>query len=381
MLTGDSAAGDELFGRLRRLPDVEAPNLVAVDAADRLILDEADAALAAAPAGTVAVIDDHYGALTLGVAVRYSTAGIRVHQDSVVGERALAANAAREGLSDRFTVHGLGADLLTGARVVLLQLPRSLAALTEIAETVARHADPGVTVFAGGRDKHITPAMNEVLARSFTEVRASRGRQKSRVLTARGPIAAEPTYPVTETVTDVGLTVVAHGAAFAGSRLDIGTRFLLDFLPRLPRDAKTAVDLGCGTGILAVAAARRFPGLRVIATDQSAAAVASAAATAAANHVADRVEVLRDDVAGSLPDASVDVVLCNPPFHVGAAVHTGAAVKMFDAAARLLRPGGELWTVYNTHLNYRGMLQRTVGRTEVAGRNRKFTVTRSVRTR
>ncbi|MGV9737166.1 class I SAM-dependent methyltransferase [Rhodococcus aetherivorans] len=381
MLTGDSAAGDELFGRLRRLPDVEAPNLVAVDAADRLILDEADAALAAAPAGTVAVIDDNYGALTLGVAVRYSASGIRVHQDSVVGERALAANAAREGLSDRFTVHGLGADLLTGARVVLLQLPRSLAALTEIAETVALHADPGVTVFAGGRDKHITPAMNEVLARSFTEVRASRGRQKSRVLTARGPIAAEPTYPVTETVTDVGLTVVAHGAAFAGSRLDIGTRFLLDFLPRLPRDARTAVDLGCGTGILAVAAARRFPGLRVIATDQSAAAVASAAATAAANHVADRVEVLRDDVAGSLPDASVDVVLCNPPFHVGAAVHTGAAVKMFAAAARLLRPGGELWTVYNTHLNYRGMLQRTVGRTEVAGRNRKFTVTRSVRTR
>uniref|UniRef100_UPI00029B51B4 class I SAM-dependent methyltransferase n=1 Tax=Rhodococcus sp. P14 TaxID=450821 RepID=UPI00029B51B4 len=104
-------------------------------------------------------------------------------------------------------------------------------------------------------------------------------------------------------------------------------------------------------------------------------------APAAANHVADRVDVLRDDVAGTLPDASVDVVLCNPPFHVGAAVHTGAAVKMFDAAARLLRPGGELWTVYNTHLNYRGILQRTIGRTEVAGRNRKFTVTRSVRTR
>ncbi|MGW3485201.1 class I SAM-dependent methyltransferase [Rhodococcus indonesiensis] len=381
MLTGDPAAGDELFARLRRLPDVEALNLVAVDAADRLILDEAGAALAAAPAGTVAVIDDHYGALTLGVAVRHSASGIRVHQDSVVGERALAANAAREGLTDRYTTHDLGSDLLTGARVVLLQLPRSLAALTEIAETVARYADPGVTVFAGGRDKHITPAMNEVLARCFTEVRASRGRQKSRVLTARGPIATEPTYPVTGTVPEAGLTVVAHGPAFAGPRLDIGTRFLLDFVPRLPRDARTAVDLGCGTGILAVAAARQFPGLRVTATDQSAAAVASAAATAAANDVADRVEVLRDDVAGTLPDASVDVVLCNPPFHVGAAVHTGAAVKMFDAAARLLRPGGELWAVYNTHLNYRGILQRTIGRTEVAGRNRKFTVTRSVRTR
>ena len=43
----------------------------------------------------------------------------------------------------------------------------------------------------------------------------------------------------------------------------------------------TAVDLGCGTGVLATWLAREHPHARVIATDQSAAAVASAAATAA----------------------------------------------------------------------------------------------------
>ncbi|MFZ2528150.1 MAG: SAM-dependent methyltransferase, partial [Rhodococcus sp. (in: high G+C Gram-positive bacteria)] len=59
----------ELFTRLRRFPDVEAPNLVSVDAADRLLLDEAGVALAAAPAGTVVIVDDQYGALTLGAAV------------------------------------------------------------------------------------------------------------------------------------------------------------------------------------------------------------------------------------------------------------------------------------------------------------------------
>lgn len=371
----------ELFARLRRFPDVEAPNLVAVDAADRLLLDEAGAALAAAPAGTVVVVDDQYGALTLGAAVRYGSTGIRVHQDSVVGERALAANADREGLTDHYTRHGLDAALVTGARVVLLRLPRSLSALAEIAETIARHADPDVVVFAGGRDKHISLAMNDVLGRSFADVQASRGRQKSRVLTARTPIPGPSTYPVTDTLSDIDLAVVAHGAAFAGPRLDIGTRFLLEFLPRMRPDAAVAVDLGCGTGILAVSLARQNPDLRVVATDQSAAAIASAAATAAANGVADRVEVLRDDAASTLPDDSVDLVVCNPPFHVGAAVHTGAAEKMFDAAARILRDGGELWTVYNSHLNYRGTLRRVVGRTDVAGRNRKFTVTRSVRTR
>ncbi|WP_240795027.1 class I SAM-dependent methyltransferase [Rhodococcus zopfii] len=371
----------ELFTRLRRLPDVEAPNLVAVDAADRLLLDEADAALAAAQAGTVVIVDDQYGALTLGAAVRHDSTGLRVHQDSVVGERALAGNADREDLTDRYTRYDLDAALMTGARVVLLRLPRSLSALDEIAETIARHADPDVVVFAGGRDKHISRAMNDVLGRSFADVHASRGRQKSRVLTARSPRPGPSTYPVTDTLADLELTVVAHGAAFAGPRLDIGTRFLLEFLPRTRRDAAVAVDLGCGTGILAVSLARQNPDLRVVATDQSAAAVASAAATAAANGVADRVDVLRDDAASTLPDNSVDLVVCNPPFHIGAAVHTGAAEKMFDAAARILRDGGELWTVYNSHLNYRGTLKRVVGMTDVAGRNPKFTVTRSVRTR
>lgn len=373
---------EDLFAGLTRFPDVEAPNLFAVDAADRLILDEAADAVAAAPDASVVVIGDHYGALTLGSAVRFGASRIRVHQDPLTGERALANNAERFGLGDRYRSCGLGEDLLTGACVVLLQLPRSLDELDEIADAVARYADPGVVVFAGGRNKHITPAMNDVLRRSFGNVRATLGRQKSRVLIADAPqvLTEASRFPVTSHLDEVGLDVVAHGAVFAGPALDIGTRFLLEFLPRM-READTAVDLGCGTGILAVSLAKAQPSVDVIASDQSAAAVASAAATARANGVGTRVRALRDDALASLPDASIDLILCNPPFHVGAAVHTGGAGKMFDAASRVLRPGGELWTVYNSHLGYRRALERAVGRTEEIGRNRKFTVTRSVRAR
>lgn len=372
---------EDLFAGLTRRPDVEAPNLFAVDAADRLILDEAADAVAGAPAASVVVIGDHYGALTLGVVVRFGAKAVRVHQDSITGERALANNADSVGLSDAYTSRPLGADLLAGARVVLLQLPRSLDELDEIADTIARHAAPDVVVYAGGRDKHITPAMNEILRRSFGNVRATLGRQKSRVLVADTPRdAAAPRFPITAHLDELGLDVVAHGAVFAGARLDIGTRFLLGFLPRM-RDADTAVDLGCGTGILAVSLAQARPSITVIASDQSAAAVASATATARANGLGERVRALRDDAAGSLPDESVDLIVCNPPFHVGAAVHTGGAGKMFDAAGRILRTGGELWTVYNSHLGYRGALHRAVGPTEVVGRNAKFTVARSVRTR
>ncbi|MCP2275098.1 16S rRNA m(2)G 1207 methyltransferase [Nocardia amikacinitolerans] len=371
---------EDVFGRLRRYPDVEALNLYAVDAADRLILDAAADAIEKAGSGKIAVIGDNYGALTLGAIVRHDLREVRVHQDLLTGELALANNARTLGLADRYTAHALTEELLSGVEVVLLRLPRVLAGLAEVADAIARYADPGVSVIAGGRDKYLTKSMNDVLAESFSTVLASRGRQKSRTLFVEGPKpVGDPRFPVRECLDEVGIEVVAHGAAFSGPRLDIGTRFLLQHLKWMKPDARDAIDLGCGTGILAVALAKARPALRVVGTDQSAAAVASARATASANDVADRVTVVRDDAMSSAADNSADLVLCNPPFHVGAAVHTGSAIKMFAETGRVLRPGGELWTVYNTHLNYRGVVERMVGHTEVIGRNRKFTVTRSVR--
>ena len=328
----------------------------------------------------VAVLGDNYGALTLGLADRFGLAGLRVNQDLVTGERALAANARASGLRGCYRSLALGPELLDGARVAVLRLPRGLDELAELADAVARWASPQVTLYAGGRDKHMTPAMNEVLAGVFETIAATRGRQKSRVLVASGPRpVGDPPFPVRAHLADIGLTVIAHGGAFAGARLDIGTRFLLTHLDAMAPDARVGVDLGCGTGILASVLARSRPQLRVVATDRSAAAVASARATADENGVGARVEVVRDDAAGELPAGSVDLVVCNPPFHLGGAVHTGAAEALFRGAGRVLRPGGELWTVHNLHLDYRRALRAAVGPTNVVERNAKFTVTCSTR--
>jgi 16S rRNA (guanine1207-N2)-methyltransferase len=379
------------FESLRRWPDVEATNLFAVDASDRLILDEAAPFLEAAGSGEVVVLEDHYGALTLAAAAQLGVHGdVRVYQDALSGMHALDHNAAELArsvpglgfLADAYRHVPLGAELFSGARVVLLQLPRSLAALDELAGAIARHAAADVTVVAGGRIKHMSVAMNEVLRRHFGEVNVSPARQKSRALLATQPIrpgSAESEWPRSVVHDDLGLTVCAHGAAFAGTTIDIGTRYLLEFVGRMKPDAREAIDLGCGTGVLAAMLAQARPGLRVVATDQSAAAVASAAATMRANGVEDRVRVVRDDALSAQPDASAELIVLNPPFHIGSSVHAGIALKLFDDAARVLRPGGELWTVWNTHLGYRPALSRIVGQTHQVGRNNKFTVTVSTR--
>jgi 16S rRNA (guanine1207-N2)-methyltransferase len=365
------------FSALRRFPDVEAPNLQAWDATDELLVRWA--LDAGTPGEQVAVVGDEYGAITLALADAGLT-GIRVHQDLVTGRRALANNAAVLGLAG-FTSHELGPELLAGTRLVLLQLPKALAELEEIADAVARWAASDVALVAGGRVKHMTLAQNDVLARSFGHVQPQRAERKSRLIRASDPlnVPVDPPFPVCRT--HDGLTLCAFGGAFAGARLDIGTRVLLDAMQglSLPVAEPRVIDLGCGTGALAAAFALQHPLASTIATDSSAAAVRSARATMAANGLEGRVQVTLDDAGSELPDAAADLILLNPPFHLGASVHEGAGQRLIQAAARLTRPGGEVWTVFNSHLDHRRILSRDVGATEQVLRTPKFTVTRSIR--
>lgn len=383
------------FDVLRRAPDVEGPGLVAADAADRLLLDESRITRSTVRLAELVVIGDGYGALALAAAAESAasaggTGAIRVHQDSVLGEEALSANAAAleprlPGVSERVDSRGaLDPELVAGARVVLLRLPRALDALRDIAGLIAAHAAPDVVVYAGGRLKHMTLAMNDVLGEFFARVDVTHARQKSRVLVARGPRDGRDPVPAAglASVAGVSLQLRAFGGAFGGARLDGGTRLLLESLPAVPSGGSPDdpfLDPACGTGVIGAWLALRHPDASVWSSDPSAAAIASAASTVAANGVAARVRVVRDAALSRRPDASASFVTLNPPFHSGAAVTDRISPLLFADAARVLRPGGELWCVWNSPLGYRPLLERTVGPTRQVARDPRFTVTVSTR--
>lgn len=301
---------------------------------------------------------------------RFPGAEIRTFDDRVAPRRA--------------SQYGLTADLFTGADLVLGELPKSLAELEEIAALTAKHASAGVVITLAGREKYLSRGMNDTLAASFASVSASRGRQKSRAIRASQPreIGALA-YPKHEHNAELGFDVYAHGGVFAGTRLDIGTRALLDawddIVSATNGSITRVVDLGCGSGILATFAALRLPDATVIATDRSWAATASATLTANAAGVGDRVAVIQENSGASIRDASADLVLFNPPFHDGHAVDDELAHGMFESAAAMLTPGGALAVVFNSHLPHRAALERLVGPTVQLSRTPKFTVTLSLR--
>jgi release factor glutamine methyltransferase len=77
-------------------------------------------------------------------------------------------------------------------------------------------------------------------------------------------------------------------------------------------DAPVVLDVGTGTGAIALAIADEHPGARVTAIDVSADALDLAGENAARTGLA--VELLEHDAAGGLPGGPYDLVVSNPPY-------------------------------------------------------------------
>ncbi|MDR0848162.1 MAG: methyltransferase [Propionibacteriaceae bacterium] len=274
----------------------------------------------------------------------------------------------------------LGQPTLDGADLVWMRMPRSLSGLDEYAAQVAHWASPDVTVVAFGRNQDLTRSMNEVLSHHFEQVHASLGVGKYRALVASDPrptatASPETAWPRKRHHGDLGLTLWAHGDTFATNRVDDGTRLLVDHLDDVP--GGDVLDFGSGSGIIATLLARRALPTRTTAIDVSRWAVDSTRRTAQANDVT--VEAHWADGTSDLPSHSLDAIVTNPPFHRGAAKESSATLALIEDAARVLRPGGQIWVVFNSHLPWRTRLAQVVGPTELIAQDRFYTLVRATR--
>jgi release factor glutamine methyltransferase len=75
----------------------------------------------------------------------------------------------------------------------------------------------------------------------------------------------------------------------------------------------SAIDVGTGSGCIAIGLAKSCPGLRIVGTDVSGAALAVARRNAMRLGVSDRVRFVRTDLVAGIPPG-VDLVVSNPPY-------------------------------------------------------------------
>ena len=367
---------------LLRQPEQQDEPLQAFDAADEYLLNHLHE-LALHEQGLhadsrVLLLNDSFGALAASLAPHCVVTSCG---DSHLGFLALQKNLARNQLPATAVTFVPASQVPEGPfDWVLIRVPKTLALLEEQLIRLHGQLAPGARVIAGAMLKHLPRAAGDLLERYIGPVQASLAVKKARLLSATPtakPAVVSP-YPSRYALEQPPLQLLNHANLFCREGLDIGTRA---FLPHLPKSlaARRVADLGCGNGVLGIAHALANPQDELTLVDESYMAVQSAAENWRAA-LGERPVTIRagDGLAEQAPE-SLDLVLCNPPFHQQQVVGDFLAWRMFTQAKAALRHGGELWIVGNRHLGYHLKLKRLYGRVEQVAATPKFVILRAIK--
>jgi len=357
---------------LIRQPEQQNEPLQAFDAADEYLLNYLAEQQPTAEM-RVLVLNDSFGALAASLAgkVRVVSSG-----DSFLALQGLEKNLVRNGLAFDAVQSVPASEPPVGPfDCVLIRVPKTLALLEEQLIRLQGQLAPGAQVIAAAMIKHLPRAAGDLLERYIGPVQASLAVKKARLLiaTAEDKTPVVSPYPTRYRLDEPAIELLNHANVFCREGLDIGTRA---FLPHLPKNLGSArvADLGCGNGVLAIASALQNPEAHYTLVDESFMAVQSAAENWRAA-LGEREVTVRagDGLAGQEPQ-SLDVVLCNPPFHQQQVVGDFLAWRMFQQAREALVVGGALYIVGNRHLGYHSKLARLFRGVEQVAANPKFVI-------
>jgi len=308
----------------------------------------------------------------------------------------LAVEAARKTLkyngirnAEVHFCHGLGSlPILQEADLVLIRLPKGkLPALQLIWDAFRALKIGGCCRIAGGNKEGVQSVL-QYTQELFGNVQVSAYKQGHRL----GSASKNATEPVDKTrftpeVVDqnffsrfavqargISLRMYARPGVFAWDRLDPGSRILIDQVEI--REGEKVLELGGGAGAIGLVAARLCGDGQVDMVEVDSEALRSAEKSMAENNVGN-CRVLAGDAGSPVKGRIYDVVVTNPPFHLGKSSELSTALQFIRDAAELLSKTGRFYLVANLTLPYERPVFEAFANLDVLFQDRSYKVLRA----
>ncbi len=304
--------------------------------------------------------------------------------DSYISQQGIRYNIQQNQLDDS-NVHYINCldALPKNIDVILFKIPKSKSLLIEqlinISNTVAQQAifiaaDRAKDIHSSTLklfEKHLAPTTTSLAVKKARLVFCQRDSDSKAFSPQQSPF---PTvWPMHNKALARDFIISNHANVYAREKLDIGGRYFIENLPQIKANSHV-IDLGCGNGVIGLSVLASEPSAQVQFVDESQMAITSAEQNITTNlpDLITQCQFHLNDCLTHIDSNSVDLILCNPPFHQQSATTDHIAWQMFKDSHRVLKKGGELRIIGNRQLAYHIKLKRIFGNETLIASNNKF---------
>ena len=346
------------------------------------------------PAKDSVVIHMNCGNGVLGAALANEGKAARI---MLTDRNVLAVEAARRTLDANGAAHaetlvGHGANALPSdlkADIVAIRIPHEKTALLQLLHDAHRVLKlGGMCYVAGANNEGARTAARtmELIFGNATTVATESGHRVVRAI-KQAPVPGDhaPASPYVDPNVFNEQTVELRGATytfasrpgvFSWDHLDEATSILVEHMDVRPSDR--VLDLGCGYGVLGTVAGKTATQHPVTMLDVDAEAVRSALRSASAAGLTNARAIV-SDIAAAVLEERFDLVITNPPFHVGKSTDLSVPIQFLADAFHVLAPGGRLNLVANRTLPYEGAIRFLFRNLTTVHDGRRFKVLSAVK--
>ena len=358
---------------LARYPENKRDSLRAWDAADEYLLHHLSTESLPATGCRTLILNDAWGALSTALA----NAAPWALSDSFLSHKGTEVNLSRNGRASAAVRLLSSLDRLDDSiDLLLFKVPKNLALLEDELYRLRPLLHAQTHIVGAGMVRDVHTSTLDLCKRLIGPTHTSLAQKKARLIfsTLDTNLEVGPSpYPTAYALQGTEFTLENAANVFSRQRLDNGTRLLLRHIPSLSGTVQIA-DLGCGNGVIGLVAAERSPQAELIFVDESFMAVSSARANFQRAFRGRNASFIASDGLVECDPDSLDLVLCNPPFHRQQAIDQTVPWRMFAQAKRALKPGGQLLVVGNSGIRHHGRIKRIFGHCSTLEQTGKFVV-------